>query len=112
MNPLFEQQLLTTRRQFFGDTGLRLGGLAMAMLAAQSPAARALASVAASSRGTAPSTSDRVHPPLPGYPHHQPRAKSIIYLHMNGGPSQMDLWDYKPSLREMFDKDLPKTVQG
>ena len=32
MNPLFEHQLLQTRRQFFGDTGLRLGGIAMASL--------------------------------------------------------------------------------
>jgi hypothetical protein len=53
-----------------------------------------------------------VHPPLPGFPHFRPRAKSIIYLHMNGGPSQIDLWDYKPRLREFFDKDLPPTVQG
>ena len=30
---------------------------------------------------------------------------------MNGGPSQMDLWDYKPNLNENFDKDLPDCVR-
>ena len=38
----------------------------------------------------------RVHPALPGLPHFAPKAKRLIYLHMNGGPSQIDLWDYKP----------------
>src|SRR5690606_23906467 len=53
----------------------------------------------------------RVHPPLPGFPHFPPKAKSLIYLHMNGGPAQMDLWDYKPKLAEYFDKDLPESVR-
>ena len=34
-----------------------------------------------------------------------------IYLHMNGGPAQMDLWDYKPKLAEYFDKDLPESIR-
>ncbi|HET6409989.1 MAG TPA: DUF1501 domain-containing protein, partial [Chthoniobacteraceae bacterium] len=50
-------------------------------------------------------------PPLPGMPHFAPKAKSIIYLHMNGGPSQLDLFDYKPTLKEQFDKDLPDSVK-
>ena len=102
MDPRFEQQLLQTRRQFFGDVGLRLGGVALATLMGQRSAV------------AAPSTAagERVHPPLPGFPHHRPRAKAIIYLHMNGGPSQLDTWDYKPGLRDYFDKDLPPSVQG
>src|SRR5688572_20886366 len=103
MNPLFEHQLLQTRRQFFGDTGLRLGGLALAMLGGN-----ALLPGSAS----AAATGERVHPPLPGLPHFTPKARSIIYLHMNGGPSQLDTWDYKPKLGEFFDKDLPPSVQG
>jgi hypothetical protein len=35
----------------------------------------------------------------------------VIYLHMVGGPSQMDLYDYKPVMREWFDKDLPESVR-
>jgi len=95
MDPIFEHQLLQTRRQFFGHTGLRLGGVALASMAAE----RAVAAPA------------RVHPPLPGLPHFAPKAKSIIYLHMNGGPSQLDTWDYKPQLATQFDKDLPDSVR-
>jgi hypothetical protein len=50
-------------------------------------------------------------PPQPGLPHFPPKATSLIYLHMNGGPSQIDLWDYKPKLRELFDTDLPESVR-
>ncbi len=95
MDPLFEHQLLQTRRQFFGQSGLRLGGVALASMLGE----RALAASA------------RVHPPLPGFPHFAPKAKSIIYLHMNGGPSQLDMWDYKPQLAAQFDKDLPDSVR-
>jgi hypothetical protein len=105
MNPLFENQLLTSRRQFFGDVGLRLGGVALAMMAGRG--ARAAAPAA-----SAPGAVGMVHPPQPGFPHFRPTAKSVIYLHMNGGPSQLDTWDYKPGLRDYFDKDLPPSVQG
>ena len=40
-----------------------------------------------------------------------PKAKQVIYLHMVGGPPQMDLYDYKPKMKEFFDKDLPDTVR-
>jgi uncharacterized protein (DUF1501 family) len=45
-------------------------------------------------------------------PHFAPKAKSIIYLHMNGAPSQIDLWDHKPGLRAYFDKDLPESIRN
>lgn len=91
MNPMLE----LTRRQFFGSSGLRLGGAAMALLAGRGAAAPA----------------ERVHPPLPGFPHFPPKAKAVIYLHMNGAPSQLDTFDYKPKLIEQFDKDLPASVR-
>ena len=47
---------------------------------------------------------------LPGLPHHQPRAKRVIYLFQSGGPAQMDLFDYKPGLQERFGQDVPKSV--
>jgi hypothetical protein len=43
-------------------------------------------------------------------PHFAPKAKHLIYLFMNGGASQMDLYDYKPKMEEMFDKDLPPSI--
>src|SRR6185436_5313175 len=46
-----------------------------------------------------------------GLPHFPPKVKNIIYLHMVGGPSQMDLYDYKPVMKEWYDKDLPDSVR-
>jgi len=51
------------------------------------------------------------HPALPGLPHFAPRAKRLIYLFMNGGPSQMDLLDYKPGLGKIFDTELPDSIR-
>lgn len=100
MDPHFEYQVNQTRRHFFGDSGLKLGGLALAAMGLSN------GNVSADGSSTA------VHPALPGLPHFKPTAKSIIYLHMNGGPSQLDLWDYKPGLKDYLDKDLPTSVQG
>jgi hypothetical protein len=58
-----------------------------------------------------PPATERIHRPLAGLPHFAPKAKAVIYLHMNGAPSQMDLWDYKPQMAEYFDKDLPDSVR-
>lgn len=97
MDPLFQNQLLQTRRQFFGSTGIRLGSLALAQLLGNASAA---------------TNSNRVQPSLPNLPHFTPKAKSIIYIHMSGGPSQLDLWDYKPDLQKYYDQELPKSVRG
>lgn len=96
MHPIFEQQLLQTRRQFFATQGLNMGALALGLMGTQGNRASA----------------QQVHQPLSGLPHHTPKAKAIIYMHMNGAPSQIDLWDYKPRLAEFFNKDLPPSVQG
>jgi hypothetical protein len=47
----------------------------------------------------------------PALPHFPPKVKNVIYLHMVGGPSQMDMFDYKPKMREWYDKDLPESVR-
>lgn len=47
----------------------------------------------------------------PGIPHFAPRAKRVIYLFQSGGPSQMDLFDYKPRMEAEFDKDLPDSIR-
>ena len=98
MDPLFEHKLLQTRRQFFGDSGIRLGGVAMASLLA--------------GQGRSSAEGSEVHPGIGGLPHFTGKAKAVIYLHMNGGPSQLDTWDYKPKLQEQFDKSLPKEFLG
>lgn len=109
--PVFNHQLLQTRRQFFGDSGLRLGGLALASMAGGSLGAGLLGTNSAEASSSSASGEERVHPSLPGMPHFPPKAKAIIYIHMNGGPSQIDLWDYKPQLAKYFDKELPASVQ-
>jgi hypothetical protein len=103
MDPLHQFQLHQTRRQFFGTSGLRLGGVALAWLLRDAALPAFAAAPASSTR--------RVHPPLPGFPHFTPKARSVIYLHMNGAPAQMDLWDYKPGLKDYFDKDLPDSIR-
>jgi Protein of unknown function (DUF1501) len=45
-------------------------------------------------------------------PHFTPKAKRVIYMHMVGAPSQMDLFDYKPQMKQYFDKDLPESIRN
>ncbi len=47
---------------------------------------------------------------LPSLPHHPPQVKRVIYLFQSGGPAQMDLFDYKPQLKDKFGEDVPKSV--
>ena len=98
MNDLHDLQMRLSRRNFFGSSGLRFGGLATALLASQSQLPRLLADPG--------QPASRIHPALPGLPHFPPKAKSIIYLHMNGAPSQIDTWDYKPGLEKADGKSI------
>jgi hypothetical protein len=53
--------------------------------------------------------------PAPGplnLPHFQPRAKRVIYLFQSGAPSQLDLFDHKPRLRDLRGTELPDSVRG
>jgi hypothetical protein len=86
-----------TRRQFFADGVSSAVGWA------------ALTSLLGADRATADMT--RPNEALPGLAHHLPKAKHVIYLHTVGGPPQMDLYDYKPKMKDWYDKDLPKSVQ-
>ncbi len=88
-----------TRRQFFAGSGIRMGAISLGMMAQKNSQAN-------------PAINRLVNPPLPGLPHHKPTAKALIYLHMNGAPSQIDLWDYKPKLQEYFNKDIPPSIRG
>ncbi len=94
------------RRAFLRNAGVSVGAAALSLLEKRAFAEAAATVPAAAKRP------GRVHPPLAGLPHHAPKAKSVIYIHLNGGPSQIDLWDYKPKLAEYFDKDIPSSVRG
>jgi hypothetical protein len=48
---------------------------------------------------------------LAGLPHHKPRAKNVIFLTQSGGPSQIELFDYKPELEKWAGKELPESVR-
>ncbi|MFP6872974.1 MAG: DUF1501 domain-containing protein [Verrucomicrobiales bacterium] len=100
MDPAIEYHQLQTRRRFFQGAGLKVGGIALAQLLGR----RALAAK--------PAVAGDVHPALPGFPHFAPRAKNLIYLHMNGAPAQHDLFDHKPQMEKFFDKELPDSIRN
>ncbi len=91
MSILHEWNTLQTRRRFFGTGANALGAAALASLVGKSGLQAAT--------GAVPT-------------HFKPTAKRVIYLHMVGGPSQLDLFDYKPKMKEMYDKDLPPSIRN
>ena len=89
-----EYQRYETRRQFLARGKNALGYAALGSLLGNSLNAWA-------EEGT-----------KPALPHFPPKVKNVIYLHMVGGPSQMDLYDYKPLMQDYYDKDLPESVRA
>ena len=89
-----QDQLLQyeTRRHFFERCGIGVGSMALGSLVGQGiDAEQAIADPA-----------DAIRNPLaPKQPHFPAKAKSIIFLFMAGGPSQLEMWDYKPKLAEL-----------
>lgn len=85
-----------TRRHFFTQSGFGIGSIALSALLnenlfAQSPE----------------------NPTKPKAPHFKPKAKKIIFLFMAGAPSQLDLFDYKPKLKELNERNIPEEfIQG
>jgi hypothetical protein len=86
-----------TRRSFFRSMSEALCGAALAHLFVQD---KLLGSEA-----------PRRYDLTPKHPHHAPRAKSVIHLFMNGGPSQMDLFDPKPALDKYAGEPFPGNVE-
>ncbi len=91
MHPIAEHLLHLTRRQFFAR-----GSASVASSLGVGALAHLLGEDGRRQRGA-----------LDGF-HLAPKAKRVIYLHMMGGPSQLDLFDYKPVLRERAGQDLRK----
>jgi hypothetical protein len=94
-----------TRRQFFSRCGLGLGSVALASLLGDKL-------FAADSTLGAPHAAFP-NPFAPKTPHFPVRAKNIIYLFMAGGPSQLELFDYKPKLVELNGQPIPQSfIEG
>src|SRR6516162_1089557 len=90
LTPFNDWRLALTRRHFFRDCSVGLGGMALASLLAQDAKA-----------GSA-------------HPGHFPaRAKAVIFLFMAGGPSQLELFDPKPTLNRLHGQTVPASfTQG
>ena len=90
MDPIHDQSKLLTRRYFFGRAATGIGTAALASLLND----RLLA---------APTSGSPIVSGILGRPHIPATAKRVIYLSMNGAPSQLETFDYKPKLNELFD---------
>ena len=89
------EQLLD-RRNFFSQCGMRLGSVALASLLAEPRSVLAV-------------TSERPNPLAPRPAHFPAKAKNVIYLFMVGGPSQLDMFEYKPKLSQITGEPLPES---
>ena len=111
---LEEYLLNLTRRRFFGTVastiGAGLGGAALASLLGRSAAAGANQLVGADGAAL-PNAAPTSAAFTPG-PHFAPKAKRVIYMHMEGAPSQLDLYDHKPNLLARFNEDLPDSIRN
>jgi hypothetical protein len=100
-----EWAALQTRRNFLGRAGKALGWAGLASLAGEGILSRV-------AHAGGPSNAHISRAEQLGLPHFAPKAKRAIYLFMSGGPSQIDLLDYKPALAARFNQDLPESVRG
>ena len=89
MNPLLHQ----TRRHFFQNCGVGVGAMALGSLLQRDGVA-------------APAI---VNPTSPRQPHYPAKAKSVIFLFMAGGPSQLEMWDHKPELNRYHGRPIPQS---
>lgn len=89
-----------TRRHFLKESAMGLGALALGSLFGSCGA----------SNSASPIAFDPTHPLLPKAPPFFGKAKSVIYLHMAGAPSQLELFDYKPELMKMDGQDCPPSL--
>ncbi len=97
MDPQLEYQRAITRRQLFDQVRNGVGTAALATLLGSSAWADQQQSEPLG---------------LAGLPHFEPRAKRAIYLFQSGGPSHIDLFDYKPDLAAQHGEPLPDSVRG
>jgi hypothetical protein len=99
MNPTYNPLLHVTRRHFFRECGVGVGKIALASLLT--------GAIPRSARATA-----AANPLAVKAPHFTPKVKRVIYLFMAGAPSQLDLFDYKPTLAKYEGKPIPPSIIG
>lgn len=99
MDPIEQWKASLTRRHFFGKTSTGIGVAALSSLLNAAPLSATTTEPPAGNGGQ------------PGIPHFPPKAKRVIFLHQSGGPSQMDLFDYKPQLKKHQGAELPASVR-
>lgn len=103
MDPLQESRMLMTRRHFFGLNATGIGTAALAQLLGRDLLADGTGKpMGPGQSGMADSL---------GLPHFAPKAKRVIWLFQSGGPSQIELFDYKPSLEKVRGTDLPESIR-
>src|SRR6266550_3307494 len=100
VSPLDERRQQLTRRQCFNRYSLSIGTAALAALLKED-------GWAAPPPGDVNTTTGG----LPDLPHFAPKAKRVIYLFQSGGPSQLELFDYKPRLQEFHGTELPDSIR-
>ena len=99
-DPIQERRNHMNRRAFLSKSALGIGGMALASLL-----------------GLGFTSKSKTYTPmgltggLPDLPHFLPKVKRVIYLFQSGGPSQLELFDYKPKLNEMRGQDLPSSIR-
>ena len=98
MNPLYENGLLQTRRELIFNSAKCLGGAALGSLMAPNLIA-------------APRANNGIGG-LAGLPHFAPKAKRVIMLFFSGGPSHIDMFDYKPEMRKFHGTELPESIRN
>ncbi len=104
MNPLTDNRRHITRRALFAKTATGIGTAALAYLL-RNEAFGAPATTTAATQMAAIGA-------LPGLPHFAPKAKRVVYMFQNGAPSHVDLFDFKPKLREWQGKEIPPELLG
>jgi len=105
-HPTFDQlHKKLDRRNFLTKTSLGLGALALGSLIGRNAFGKIESAITA---GPALSMEEEI---LRALPHFAPKAKRVVFLFMAGGPSQLETFDYKPKLINMFGQGLPDSVR-
>jgi len=95
------------RRDFLRGSALGLGSIALGtLLGCKSPSEKVVKQLVAGATGIGDENQPLINP------HFVPKTKRVIYLFQSGGPSQMELFDYKPKLYEMHGQEIPASVLG
>ncbi len=108
MNLFQEHQQAITRRYFFKQGSHALGWAALASVMGRGAGSSLFAADANNPAANDPQAAAAKKT----LQHFAGKAKNVIYLHMVGGPPQMDLYDYKPEMEKFYDKDLPENIRN